>query len=100
MLDRLRREPAVVIGILAAAVLAALRSLAGDGVIQPDFVDTVASAIDPTRGGWALPIIVGFVTRFFVYAPPTVQAIANDATFEKPGTVVDIGKPPEGKTIP
>ena len=31
-----------------------------------------------------------------VYAPDTVQAIANAATYEKPGTVVDIGVPPEG----
>lgn len=96
-LTRLRKEPAVVIGIIAAALLALLQSLAGSGVIGQDAVDTIASAIDPTKegGGWALPILIGFVTRYFVYAPPTVQKIANAATFEKPGTVVDIGKPPD-----
>ena len=96
MLDRLKKEPAVVIGIIAAAVLAALNSLAGNGVVGQDVVDTIALAIDPTKGGWALPIIVGAITRFFVYSPPSVQAIANAATFEKPGAVVDIGHPPEG----
>ena len=96
MLDRLKQEPAVVIGILAAAALAALNSLAGNGIIQQDFVDTLASAIDPTQGGWALPIILGFVTRFFVYAPPTVQKIADAATYQTAGTTVDIGQPPEG----
>jgi hypothetical protein len=96
MLDRLRKEPAVVIGIIAAAALAVLQSLAGNGVIEPDVVNTIGKAIDPSQGGWALPILVGLITRFFVYAPPSVQTIANAATFEKPGTIVDIGKPPEG----
>lgn len=96
MLERLQKEPAVIIGIIAAAALAALNSLAGNGVIGQDVVDTIASAIDPTKGGWAIPILVGFVTRFFVYAPPSVQKIADAATYQSPGTTVDIGKPPEG----
>lgn len=66
MLDRLKKEPAIVIGIIAAAALAALQSLAGNGVVGQDVVDTIGSAIDPSKGGWALPILVGFVTRFFV----------------------------------
>lgn len=66
MLAKLKNEPAVVIGVLAAALLAALQSLAGHGAIRPDIVDTIAKALDPGQGGWAIPIIVGFVTRFFV----------------------------------
>jgi hypothetical protein len=58
--------PAIWVGIIAAAVLAALQSLAGNGVIGQDVVDTIASALDPTKGGWALPIIIGILTRFFV----------------------------------
>ena len=77
-MDRLRREPAVVIGIVAAVILAVVQTLAGEGVIGTDAADTIAKALDPTTG-WALPVIVGFVTRFFVYSPPTVQAVAEHA---------------------
>ena len=63
--DRIRKEPAVVIGIVAAAALAAVQSLAGNEVISPDFAETIGRAFDPEKG-WALPIIVGIVTRFFV----------------------------------
>ena len=66
MLAKLRNEPAVLIGVIAAALLAALQSLAGNGVIRPDIVDTIAKALDPTHGGWAIPILVSVVTRFFV----------------------------------
>lgn len=65
-MTRIKREPAVVIGIIAAAILAVLQSLAGNGVIGQDVVDTIGSAIDPTKAGWAIPILVGLVTRFFV----------------------------------
>lgn len=60
------REPAVVIGILAAVVLAVFQSLFGKGVIGPDLFNSVAGALDPTRGGWAIPVLVSIVTRFFV----------------------------------
>jgi len=65
IIERIKREPAVVIGIIAAAVLATLQSLAGNGVLGQDLVDTIGRALDPTTG-WAIPIIVGLVTRFFV----------------------------------
>lgn len=61
----IKREPAVVIGILAACVLAVVQTLSGQGVIGTDFADTIGKAIDPTTG-WALPILVGIITRFFV----------------------------------
>ena len=79
MLDRIKKEPAVVIGIIAAVALAVVQSLATQGVIGTDVADTVAKALDPAQGGWALPILIGVVTRFFVYSPPTVQAVANQA---------------------
>jgi hypothetical protein len=65
MIDRIRNEPAVVIGILFAAVLAAVQSLAGNGVIDTDIAATIGRAIDPSSG-WALPILAGIITRFFV----------------------------------
>lgn len=65
-MNRLKAEPAVVIGILAAAVLAAIQSLAGNGVISGDAANVIGQALDPTKGAWAIPIIVGVVTRFFV----------------------------------
>lgn len=64
-MDRIKREPAVVIGILFAAVLAAVQSLAGNGVLEADVVATIQRALDPSSG-WALPIVAGIVTRFFV----------------------------------
>lgn len=66
-----QKEPAVIIGIIAAAVLAAIQSLSGNGVISPDLAETVRKAIDPS-GGWAIPIIVAIITRFAVYSPNTV----------------------------
>lgn len=64
-MDRIKREPAVVIGILAAVALAVVQTLAGEGVIGADIADTIGKALDPTTG-WALPIVVGIITRFFV----------------------------------
>lgn len=63
--SRIKSEPAVVIGILFAAALAAIQSLAGNGVIEADAVATVSRALDPSSG-WALPILVSIITRFFV----------------------------------
>lgn len=91
----LKREPAVLLGILFAAVMAALQSLAGNGIIGQDVVDTIASAFDPSKGGWAIPLITGLITRQFVFSPAKTQEVANLATFQPPGTVVDIGKPPD-----
>ena len=85
MLDRLKREPAVVIGIVAAAALAVIQSLAGSGVIGQDAADTIGKALAPD-GGWAVPIIVAIVTRFFVTSAsaPTI----------KEGTEVTVVTPP------
>jgi len=95
MLDRLKREPAVIIGVLAAAALAVVQQLGGASLLDGSVVDWVTRALNPTDG-WALPIILGLITRFFVFAPPTVQTIADNSTYLAPGTAVDIGKPPSG----
>jgi len=58
--------PAILVGAIAAGVLAVVQSLAGDGVIEQSVVDTVFAALDPTKGGWALPLLIGAATRFFV----------------------------------
>lgn len=65
MIARIKNEPAVVIGILFAAALAAIQSLAGNGVISGDLTATIGRALDP-QSGWALPILAGLITRFFV----------------------------------
>ena len=65
IIARIKAEPAVAIGTLAAVALAVVQTLAGRGVIGPDIADTVLRALDP-QAGWALPIILGIVTRFFV----------------------------------
>jgi hypothetical protein len=96
MLDRLKSEPAVIIGILAAAVLAVVQQLGGANLLEGSVVDWVTRALNPTDG-WAIPIILGAVTRFFVFSPAKTQQIANAATHLPAGTPVDIGHPPEGQ---
>lgn len=64
-MNTIKREPAVIIGIVAAVLLAVVQSLAGQGVIGTDISDTIGKALDPTSG-WAIPIVLGIVTRFFV----------------------------------
>ena len=65
LIARLRSEPAVVIGILFAAALAAVQSLAGNGIVETDIATTIGNALDP-QSGWALPVVAGLITRFFV----------------------------------
>ena len=65
LIDKIKAEPAVVIGIIAACVLAVVQTLSGYGVIGSDIAATIGRALDPTSG-WAIPIIVGIITRFFV----------------------------------
>jgi hypothetical protein len=73
------KEPAVIIGIVAAVALAVVNTLAGQGVLGTDVADTVGKAIDPGQGGWLIPIVVALVTRFAVYSPATVDTIAATA---------------------
>lgn len=85
LINGIKREPAVVIGILAACILAVVQTLAGQGVVTPDIAATVtgffdnASTLDVPLDGWGMPIVLGVVTRFFVYSPPTVRQVAATA---------------------
>ena len=65
MIARLKREPAVVIGVLAAIALAAVQSLGGHNLLSGSVVDWVTRALDPNTG-WAIPVVLGVITRFFV----------------------------------
>lgn len=58
--------PALWVGFIASAILAVLQLAQGNGLIGQDLLDTVALALAPEKGGWALPLIIGLVTRFFV----------------------------------
>lgn len=71
------REPAVIIGIVAACTLAVIQTLAGEGIIGADVADTVSKAIDPA-GGWLLPIVLGIITRFVVFSPATAQKLRDE----------------------
>ncbi len=62
---RLKAEPAVVIGVIAAAILAGVQYAGGHDLVGSGVVDAVTKAFDPNTG-WAIPIILGLVTRFFV----------------------------------
>ena len=68
------REPAVFIGIIGSCVVAVATVLGGAELLSTDVVATIGKAIDPTQGGWLIPLIVGVVTRFFVYSPATYAA--------------------------
>lgn len=67
-----KAEPAFFIGVLASAILVIVQALGGHNLLSGSVVDWIVRAFDPTSG-WAIPIIVGIVTRFFVYAPDTVE---------------------------
>ena len=64
-MSRLKREPALLIGLIATVILGAVQYASGNALIGADLAATVQSAIDPTTG-WAIPLILGFITRFFV----------------------------------
>jgi len=85
MIDRLKREPVLIVGALFAAGYAVLASLAGSGVIGQDIADTIGRAINP-EGGWLLPIVAALITRFFT-TPAYAPAI-------KEGTTVTVVTPP------
>lgn len=92
MLDFIRnivaKEPARLVGYgSSVAVFAALKVAEALGVTLT--VD-VQSAISLLAG-----FVIAELIRRFVYAPATVQAIANEATNMPAGSTPDIGKPPD-----
>jgi len=85
MIDRLKREPVLVVSVLFAAAYAVVQTLNGSGVISPDIADTIGKAINP-EGGWLLPIVAGLIIRFFV--TPTAAPVVKE------GTEVTVVTPP------
>lgn len=75
MIDRLKREPVIVITALFAAAYAIIQTLTGSGILGQDVGDTIGKALNPD-GGWLLPIVAGIVIRYFTtpaYAPAVKQ---------------------------
>ncbi len=86
------KEPARLVGWGSSlAVAAALKAAALIGVTIPP--DALA----------AISLLTGFVIseliRRFVYAPASVQKIANAATSLPPGSTAPIGTPPSGAPV-
>lgn len=72
IIDRLKHEPAVIIAVIGAAILAAVQQASGAELLNPDFAQTITNLIDNPAtpdvpfDGAAFLILVGIVTRFFV----------------------------------
>lgn len=67
------REPAVILGIIAAVVLAVVQTLVGKEVLSPDLGKLFESAIG--EGGWLWPILLGIITRYFVFSPKSAAEL-------------------------
>lgn len=65
ILVRLKNEPALLLGLAFSAVVAVAQYAGGHDLIGQNAVDAIAKAFDP-QTGWAIPLILGIVTRFFV----------------------------------
>lgn len=94
MIDFLRnilaQEPARLVGYGSAfAVALALKLAERVGVVLSA---DVLAAISLLTG-----LVISELIRRFVFAPATVQVLADAATQLPAGTPVDIGKPPEGE---
>ena len=72
----MKREPAVSIGATVSAILFALFAiLKASGVGMTDELTTGINAL--VTALCAVPAVSGFLTRFFVYAPASVEKIAD-----------------------
>ncbi|HUW17354.1 MAG TPA: hypothetical protein VMW94_09775 [Actinomycetes bacterium] len=93
-ITRFKNEPAIVISILAAAVVAALQSLAGNEVIGADLVETVRNIVGTAEDpGIVVIILGGIVTRFFVFGPKSVAKVVAEAEAKVPAGYVAIDNP-------
>jgi uncharacterized membrane protein len=80
----LGREPVAIAAVVGIALNLAL---------------TFGLDLDPDQVALINALVVGvlaLLARQSVFPTPTVQTIANASTFEKPGTIIDIGNPPSG----
>jgi len=84
----MEKEPTRVVTAVGVAVTAGVAWLGAQlGIVIPE-------SLVP----WVVIVVGGAIAeaiRRFVYAPATVQAIANEATNLPPGSEADIGKPPD-----
>ena len=83
----LEKEPLVILGAIAAAILAIVQSLAGNGILSGDVVQWVTNALDPSHG-WLIPLVVTIIGRFLVVSPATnatqVAAALNTPVPDQP----------------
>ncbi len=61
IIDRIKAEPAVVIGIVGAIVVFAVEQFAGKGIITADTSTNIQNLVNAL-----IPLITGLVTRQFV----------------------------------
>ena len=89
------KEPAVITGGTISVALWAIIGIlkAYDIVIPEDVGRNVDILINLIAG---IPAVAGFVTRFLVYSPKTVQELVNDAATT--GTAADVAPPPPTKS--
>jgi acyl-CoA synthetase (NDP forming) len=89
----MEKEPTRVVGVVGAAVAAgAAWAATALGIHIPE-------SLMP----WVVLVLGGAIVEFIrraVYAPATVQKIANAATLQPAGTTVDIGQPPNTDASP
>ena len=88
--DLLKTEPARLISFIAA-VLGLVVSYGLVSQVRADAWIAFATLALPV----VLPLIQGALTRQNVYSKDTVQKLADRATYQKAGTKVDIGQPPD-----
>ena len=76
--------------VRALVIIGAAFGFAVTDAQQAALIAGIAAAAIIVSGALAL------WNRYKVYSKATTQRIANAATFQAPGTVVDIGNPPAG----
>ena len=92
MLDKiLKTQPALFISLIAAILGLAVSY----GLLTQTHADAYIALLPAI-----VSIVQGLLIKQAVFAPATVQAIANAATTLPPGTPVDIGNPPAGPVPP
>ena len=85
IIDKIRHEPAVVIGVIAAVILAVVQTLGGHDILSGSVVDWFTRALDPNTG-WLIPVILGIITRFFVTSNASHAEQVTTALYTPPPT--------------
>ena len=96
----MKQEPAVGIGGALSAILYAVFAIlkASDIEVTQEMTDGITALI---LALCAIPAVGGFITRFFVYAPATVERIADTQYGAGlPPTDPQPEIPPPGEVVP